>query len=240
MFNLSGLDSYERTARLAPGLLILAPVALAVVGFGISLAPWSATMGGAALAVVGPIVLSRHVGNRGRSREKRLYTSWGGAPTTLLLSPPPSGSPGPIVMHRRSNVEAVTGVELPTSRPRVGTAEEETYWSAVLSLRSKTADAARFPRVNSENVNYGFERNLLGSKPEGLAVSSASVLALAVGLVLTILGRTNMAASPLVVATLLDALILIFWTVWPSQARVRDAGWRYAERLLDAAAELRS
>jgi hypothetical protein len=46
-----------------------------------------------------------------------------------------------------------------------------------LALRSKSTDHTAFPLAFAENKNYGFERNLLGIRLEGLVASSASVQA---------------------------------------------------------------
>lgn len=240
MLTMNGLDAYERSARLVPGLILLAPLVFVLVGFGLSLAPWSATVGGAILALAGPVVLAKHVGHRGRSLQDQLFESWGGPPTSAVLSPSGSGPVSPVLARRRANVEAVTGIALPTTRPATGSDEAEIYHSAVLELRSRTNDQARFPRVSSENMNYGFERNLLGIKPEGLVVSSACLLALISGLIVTGVGNGHLSVVPLGVGATLDTLLLVFWMVWPTSARVRDAGQRYAERLIDSAAELRA
>lgn len=229
------LDSYERTARLTPGLLLLVPIAIVFVGFGFPLTPWSATLAGLVLAVAGPVVLAKHVGNRGRSLEDTLYQSWGGPPTTLLLRPPAHGELGPILAQRRSNVERASKVTLPDGSGPDHGADAEVYKAAVLTIRSKTTDHARFPLVFAENKSYGFERNLLGVKTEGLVASGVCVLGPAGALILAILGPAPLDPTSLGLAFAANTVILVFWTIWPTSKRVEDAGTRYAERLLDAA-----
>src|SRR4051794_16665179 len=177
------LDDYERSARLLPGLIVLAPVAVSLVGLGISLVSWTASLGGAAHVVAGPVLLARHVGNKGRALQEQLFRSWGGPPTTRLLT---TERDRPVVDQRRRNVERVTGLALPSATPQVGSPEAAICDAAVLDLRSRTRDHARFPLVFSENKSYGFERNLLAVRREGLICASICVA----GLTLALLGAS--------------------------------------------------
>src|SRR5687767_14473539 len=81
-----GMDQYDRNARLKPALLVILPAALAVV----ALAPdavlgWS---GGIALIfqLGGSFLLAQIVGDIGKKKEPKLFKSFGGRPTELLLS----------------------------------------------------------------------------------------------------------------------------------------------------------
>ena len=226
------LDDYERSARLMPGLLAIAPIVVAALGFGVPAAIWPSSIGAALAVIVGPVLLAKYVRSRGLAREDKLYRRWGAPPTTLLLRPPPSGA-GAILAQRRAHVERVTGVELPS---HAHNDDPETYQAAILILRSKTGDHARFPTVFAELKGYGFERNLLGIKPEGLVLSGFATLALGVAAIIDALRDTSLNLTSLTIAFVAAALLVIFWTTWPNPRRVRRAGDKYAERLIDAAA----
>lgn len=231
------LDSYERAARFTPGVLLVTPIAIALLGFGFVVTPRSATLAGAALAIVGPALLSKHVGNRGRSIEQALHQAWGGPPTTLLLRPPKHGLTTTLA-QRRFNVERVTQVPLPDGSGTDHEADAESYRAAVLTLRSKTTDHAAFPLVFAENKSYGFERNLLGVRSEGLWVSGVCTLGVGGTLITTLAGNARLDVTTLALALAAEIISVTFWSTWPTSDRVKDAGTRYAERLLDAASTL--
>jgi hypothetical protein len=110
--------------------------------------------------------------------------------------------------------------------------------ATVATLRQKTYDHAAFPLIFAENKSYGFERNLLGVRPEGIAIASIGFLGAATGWGLRAFDGFNANAPALLGGALVCLLLLIFWFVWPTKQRVRNAGDLYAEQLLDAAANL--
>jgi hypothetical protein len=112
------------------------------------------------------------------------------------------------------------------------------FHSATLALRSKTRDRQRFPLVYAENKSYGFERNLLGIRPEGLLMSAVACVTLGLAVLIELVLRTPLQLTPLCVALGATCLLAGFWTWWPTPARVRSAGDRYAEQLIDAAADI--
>jgi hypothetical protein len=232
------LDDYERPARLVPGLLATAPIAIALIGFGVRDNTLHAGVSSLMIAVGAPLVLAKHVRERGLGTQRKLYREWGGAPTTLLLRTPTTGPIGPIQQQRRTNVERVTRVALPREPTTADSTRDEAYQAAVLTLRKKTTDHGAFPLVFAENKNYGFERNCLGVRPEGIAISSLSLVALLVGMFLAVRGAVDLSLPVLAVAAVCDVAVLAFWLAWPTKDRVKRAGTRYAERLLDASADL--
>lgn len=227
------LDDYDRSARLLPGLLAVAPLLVTALGLSVPLAVLPAGIGGALVALLAPIVVANYVRARGRALEQRLYDSWGGPPTTHLLAP--AGGGGAVLAQRRANVERVTGVTLPADATG---RNQEVYDTATLALRSKTGDRERFRLVYAENKGYGFERNLLGIRREGLLTSVTSVSTLALAAMVELVWGTVLRPNPLFLALTAACLLTVFWSTWPSPGRVRSAGDRYAERLIDAAGEL--
>lgn len=228
------LDEYERSARLVPGLLVLAPLVVAGVALGVPDAPWSSTVAGSLLALIGPILLAKYVGNRGRAAEPRLYDKWGGPPSTGLLRMPTTGSAGPVLEQRRRNAERVSNLVLPTAP---STPEDGSFEAATRVLRSLTTDRTKFPLVFAELKSYGFERNLYAIRSEGRTSCSVSLAILLVDLIV-LLSRHDDASAVAMLGVAAELLLGLFWCFWPSEGRVRDAGTRYAERLLDGAAAL--
>lgn len=228
------MDDYDRTARLVPGLLVVLPIAIVLIGLGVRENPLSATLSVVAVTVGAPLVLAKHVRRRGRKLEKRLIAEWGGLPTTRLLVPEPDGSIGALRQQRRRNVERISGIRLP-SEGKLSSLESEEFEAAIRTLRAKTADRVAFPQVYAENKSYGFERNLKGVRAEGLVVSAISAAALVTFATLSWTNYLELDPWPLAISACFSLVILVFWLVWPTSERVQEAGQLYAERVLDAA-----
>ena len=232
------LDEYERAARLAPGLIALLPLPILVTAFGLKRNPVLAVLVSLVVAVGGPLVLAKYVRARGRSLERKLYQEWGGPPTTLLLSPTGTSAADAVRTQRRANVERVSQQVLPTSPLPNDMAAQQVYKAAVSTLRQKTYDHAAFPLVFEENKSYGFERNALAVRAEGLVMAILGFLVALAGSVLAALGHLDANQPALIVAGLVLLCLVGFWIAWPTKKRVRQAGDVYAEQLLDAAATL--
>ena len=232
------LDDYERAARLSRGLIALLPIPILVTAFGLNHNPVAAIVVSLVTAVGGPLVLAKYVRSRGRLLEGKLYTKWGGAPTTLLLTQDSSRTAGALQLQRRANVERVSQQILPATALPHGDREQSFFQAAVSTLRQKTYDQEVFPMVHAENKSYGIERNSLAIRTEGRVISGVGLLVAAGGWGLAASGHSNVNTSALAVATAVIFVVLVFWIFWPTATRVRRAGDVYAEQLLDASGNL--
>ena len=175
--NISELfDSYGRTARLYPAIVLLLPLTwhLALLGgtIGLSLPE------GAAAAAIGCAVLyllaalARH---KGKQAEPQLLAFWGGWPTSIFLR------------HRDGQLDAVTkgryhaaiakfsGLVMPSPADEQAQPDhcEATYRSATkLLIEARRGEG--FALVHKENAAYGFRRNLFGLR--GLALTFGLML----------------------------------------------------------------
>lgn len=218
-------DAYSRTAQLTPGLLLfLGPAAIAI-GAGAPEWPVATTMIAAGAAMGLPVVLAEWVRRRGQRLQNELWAAWGGNPTVAALR-----EEGLIAGQRRDALAAATG--LPVDDPHHPQFEAAAT-NAVRRLISVTRPPAPYPLVFIENKAYGFARNLLAIRPDGVAVSS---LALVGGIALAVIsvkvevlstGSTVLGASAAAATT-------GFWLLYPSEMRVRAAAHDYRERLLEA------
>ena len=225
------LDHYDRRARLAPALLAVAPISVVLLAAGVRQAPVVVGIIGL-LSVVGvPILLAGLVRHRGLALQERLWSEWGGPPTTRLLL----GADGRADRWRDDATRA-TGIDLTSTHSTAFDAAE----SAVARLRERTRDRARYPLVFEENCNYGFQRNLLAMRPIGLAACTLSALALIVLLVLRVATDVPIEWFDLISGFVGVALLAGVWLWAPTRDRVRGAADRYAERLLDTAPGLSS
>jgi hypothetical protein len=227
------LDDYERRARLVPGLLLVAPVALVIVTFGLKDNPVIAAIIGALAAFGAPVVLANLVRHYGLAVQDALYEAWGGKPTTVLLQSAPAAQR----QVWRAAVERVSGQQLPP----IGQADDHgAYDAATSAVIARTRDKTRFNLLFQENRNYGYERNLFGLRAFGRTLSVACLFgsAIAVG-VLAGSEHRHMRAEWVVGLAALFIITLV-WIVLPSRSRARTTAYKYAEQLLGAAVELAS
>jgi hypothetical protein len=233
------LDEYERSARLAPGLIALLPLPILVTAFGLKQNPIIAILVSLLVAVGGPLVLAKFVRSNGRALERNLYQAWGGPPTTLLLTPKDPNDSNAILTQRRSNVEKITGQALPTSPGPNDEDAQAVYAAAVAVLRQRTYDHKAYPLIFSENKSYGFERNVLAIRVQGICLACAGFIASAIGGGLAASHEFNASSTALISAAVVFIPLNIFWIFWPTKKRVRDAANLYAQQLLDAAVTLK-
>lgn len=236
-------DPYDRQARLYPALLALFPLAMAVT---IVYAHQAPALGNIAVAAAICGVLYWMAGvarDRGKRLEQGLFKAWGGKPSIQLLR------------HRNEVIDQVTkarlhtylaaklGVTFPTAAQEAQEPDEvdRLYESATRWLLEQTRDTSKHSLLFTENISYGFRRNMLGMRWIGL---TSAVLA-AIWLVLDkVVGRTaswtDLGSLLVTIPTehrlgvMVCILAAAVWTLGVSRDRVRDAAFIYAERLIAA------
>jgi hypothetical protein len=231
------LDEYERSARLAPGLIALLPAVIVVFSLGLRSDPAIA----AALGVLGtigmPLLLTSVVRQRGLDAQASLWRDWGGSPTVQSLRHESTVATATQRAHWRRAIERCTGVRMPTEAEehddRSGT--DDTYALATSQLIEQTRDREAFPLVAAEGKSYGFARNLYGMRTPAIAVSLIALAVLAGSIVLERSGDLDVRPVDLYVGAVVDVVLLLVWIVIVTGERVRIAGFRYADRLLASA-----
>jgi len=225
-------DVYVWKARRCPVLLAVLPVALAVLA-AFPGADWKLML--PACTFCGLFMLVGQVGrDRGSNLQSRLFASWGGKPTTVMLR------------HRESPLDATTlaslhkwlsgaaGVPAPSKRKESASAEDadKVYDAFVRHLRDATRDKQQYPLVFEENVSYGFRRNVWGLKPYGLVLAALGTAGAAVSIFRFHHGpQLGMAIT----CTAISAVLFLFWLCWVNPSWVRVPAKAYAERLMEAA-----
>lgn len=218
-------DSYERRARMVPGLLMLFSLTLAGVAVGANRWPYTSWLLGALTAVGAPLVLASWVRDKGAAAQERLWSEWGGAPTHRALK-----EPGSVAQRRRAKLSALVGFEVSPS------AADADLDQAVRMLIRQTSESATHPLVFEENRNYGFVRNLYGVRFFGAGLATACLVLL---LTLALPSWQGWFGTPFSSWTLSmsatgELLLIIFWTTFPTKSRVERAARRYCERLLES------
>jgi hypothetical protein len=234
------LDAYERRARLAPGLLALLPIMVVVAALGVRQAPVVTSFVALLSAAGGPVLLATYVRWTGLRAQDRLWSAWGGAPTTIALrhrNRPTN--PVQQELWRRAVAEVTQVQLLDEEAERIDPeAADRAIEVAVTGLRGQTR-GEEFALLFAENKNYGFQRNLYGVRHAGRLSAVVSCLALSSVLAYQ-LKNNGLTSVPidLVLGLCATLCLLTFWIIGPSSRHVRVAGGKYAEQLFQAATAL--
>ena len=174
----------------------------------------------------------------GRRIEQRLWSSWGGPPTTRFL------------LHTNSEFNSATrlrihdclrtlGLHIPSKEEEASDTSKaiEFYESAVDELRRRTRDTSKYPLVFQYNVEYGARRNVLGLRLVGVLVGCTG-LAICGWQVWDGWQSSHTLRDVPLVCTSLNALIVVVWLFIARASRVKESAERYARFLLEAACAL--
>jgi len=226
-------DEYVWKARKAPILLVALPAFFASL-------PWIAPAHLLALipASVGCLLLGfcGHIGRiLGKQREEALWANWGGKPTTRMLRhcDTPFDKQKLALLH--NHLATATGVKAPSARKECEAPDEadKIYDGYATYLRNATRRREEFPLVREELINYGYARNVWGLRPVGLCIAALALLvALARGWWWWKTGATS-GWETVVIASIANALFLLFWTFGAREAWVKQIAESYSARLLE-------
>ena len=230
-----GMDQYDRNARLKPALLVVLPAALAIV----ALAPDAIVGWGGGIALIvqagGSMLLAQVVGDIGKKKEPKLFSIFGGRPTERMLCH--KHAPNKILLadRHRKVAKLLPGVKIPTADAETKDPEAalEIYTACLDKLRGHARTAKeRHPHVHSENIHYGFRRNLWGVKPHGITVTAIALMIVGAQVVGQLMAHQPIPLVQPVVAAI-DVLMLVVWIFLVTPAWVMRAATLYAERLLE-------
>ena len=214
-----GIDAYERTARLIPALLVLAPVT--AVSWGLW-GPWHIST---PLLLISLLVLSVPFAEwarlRGRKKQRTLWAKCGGSPLATTLAKSTDGWSEEFRQRALSRLNRLYPDETP-----VGGDPED--YELVATLAAAYARETGSQTVFPENVSYGFARNSYGLRLLGIATASGCILLLATAVV-TDLYSTN---AKLVAALAVSVAILSWWLFEVNEKKAHDAGDRYAQAVI--------
>jgi hypothetical protein len=178
------LDAYSIRARLFPAILAAAP-ALAALALLIS---WERIALSNVIVTTALVVLVFALADFARKLglrvEPKLYGEMGGKPSVLMFRRSDATIEGPTKDRYRLFIANKIGQPVPTVQQEAADqAMADTFYEACGTwLRANTRDAKKFPLLFSENVGYGFRRNLFGLKWPALIINLI-VVAICAGLV---------------------------------------------------------
>lgn len=227
-------DAYSLRARLFPAIIAAAP-AFAALALLIS---WRRFELSNAIATVAILVLLFAVADfaraRGRVIEPKLYAERGGKPSVTMFRRSDSTIDDGLKERYRHFLAGKLGAVVPTAdveRSEQATADSF-YEQCGVWLRDKTRDAKRFPLLFSENVTYGFRRNLLGVKWLGLGLNLA-VVAICILLIWRLDWSVHTEFGRRIIVVLVIATIhATYMLLAVRRAAVWDAARAYARELI--------
>ncbi|MYK33311.1 MAG: hypothetical protein F4051_16890 [Boseongicola sp. SB0670_bin_30] len=173
------MDRYDRRARLRPalfcGLPLVASLFLLIPQFGVI---WG-SLGGIMVYCGGSILLIQISRDLGKALEVRLYRSWGGKPSMAMLRHCDTRLEKLNRDRYRSFLcRSVPDLTLASPQEEEENPEEADakYESANRWLLEQTRERPQFSLLSTENMNYGFRRNLLGLKPTALGIDAVALV----------------------------------------------------------------
>lgn len=236
-------DPYERQARLYPGLLVAAPVAVLVACLATPGNLWGSTLVSILVGCGAAYALGRVARDAGKRLQEELFAKWGGAPSTQVLR----HSDKVIDAHSKARYHKVLsqgiGKTLPTPETEAAdpAAADDFYRAATTWLIGQTRDTKAFPLVFKENIAFGFQRNALGLRPGGIVVSVVCFLAVLASTVYRTrfvadpsLDALTRASAPELVALAVSLVFLVVWIYGLNEAALRRTAFAYAVRLFES------
>jgi hypothetical protein len=230
-------DHYSFRARLQPAFLALVPIAVGVMAWAQPGARWVTALWSLLGAAGFTFFLANVARNRGKSIEPKLWASWGGAPTTLLLRH--RGEANPVLRERwHQQLAKLVGRPMPTAAEESEdpAAADALYEAGTKLLIGKTYDTKAHPFVYRDNVNYGFCRNLYGLRGLGIAASLLGA-AVSVGAGFWFLVHGKAQLLPWASAATCVAMLL-WWIFTVTASWVKLPAMNYAQHLFAAAEKL--
>lgn len=228
------LDSYTLRARLWPVLIVILPLAFALLAWLPGLMGAWGAIWSLIVSCGGLMLLAQFGRDFGKNREPRLYRLWGGKPTTRMLRYRDATNTVTLSRWHKSLQELLPAVKMPTAAEEIrdSVAADAVYESCVQFLRERTRDAREFSLIFQENCNYGFRRNMWGMKPIGLTITVVSTIAVAAVLVLNnVVNGLPVMPAP-ILYEIMNLALLIMWAKSVNPGWVKMAAEAYAERLL--------
>jgi hypothetical protein len=234
------LSPYSLRARLRPVLFVALPIGLGVAAWFPSEVQGWGWLAGVATACGLTYFFAETAADAGRSKQQRLWNVWGGSPTTIHLRHRTSPlNPHTLARYHEKLRTLCPHLRIPTPEEEQADPEgaDAVYESCVDFLREATRNSSAFPMVFSDNVNYGYRRNLWAIKPVGVATSILGIVTCGARIIQQ--WRTGGAAYTVAAACGVACLVLLgVFLFLVTERWVKRAGYSYALRILAALEKL--
>lgn len=229
-------NTYNRRARLYPGLILTLPISFLPIVFLTSKPFWWSAVA-LLLSISGITYLGTQlVRSLGKSKEQELWNSWGGPPTTQMLRIVGATNPIQVKRWHRKLENIFSDEYVPTeaderANPVQADASYETLISALIA---RTRGKNDFPLLYAENCEYGFRRNLYGCKYIGFVLATASLILVILLAFLVFLDIVRVTIISLGIVGFLDLTIIGLLIKVVTSQWVQEVAKSYASRLIEA------
>jgi len=228
------MDKYSLNARIYPVILFILPVLLVAIVFSLHFETYLQM--GVSIGITGALAfLFSQIGrDMGKRKEKSLWVSWGGAPTTQLLRW--SNDDVDVITKKRYHAALFRCCPADHIPDRIVENGDPKYADTIYSawtryLIGATRDTAKYSMLFRENVNYGFRRNLWGMKLPAIVL-----IVLLMGGIFSyyrfLVMETELPKTFFISEALL-LMFLVFWVFLVNRSWVRIPAFAYAHRLLE-------
>lgn len=232
------MDRYTITARFYPMVLFYLPVMFMflIVGWDITkYVQYGISIGSAGMLTY----LLANIGrDAGKSKEQKLWNSWGGAPTTQLfrwsntIIDPYTKARNQQKMQLLFPVQHIMDANFEMTNPIEA---DHVYKAWTGYVINHTRDTNKYSLVFRENMSYGFRRNLWGLKPFALIL----IFMLAIGNYFYfgfLLSDWRLICFPFLffVIEFLLLTLACFWVFIVTKKWISIPGFAYGERLHQA------
>ena len=226
---LNVFDPYEIRARVAPSLIVSLPI-LTTLGLCLPNADrsWQFFVGSGVVALALLYGFTFIVRWLGRSKEDSLWQSWGGAPSTRIMRWPDRTLNRDTKLRISRAVSATFGIQLLSE-----TEERTSPFTADQQIENAFRQVRELLRLRDKdglwskhNAEYGFARNLLGSRILFLALCFVGIAVCAA--MSTHRGDKILSSGLVTNLIYFLAWVPFGWKLLPKLAK--DSADRYAER----------
>lgn len=223
------IDIYDLKARQLPAVIALAPLLLLINDFS-SFEKLSKTLAGLGIVYGFAYIGQQIVRDLGKKREDNLYQEWGGKPTTLALRLNDNPVFDEMTIKRyHEKLATIADKKMPTKEEELSDIAKAdlVYDSCSNYLRENTRDEKKYKLLFSENISYGFRRNMLGIKSIAIGILFIGVSITSIKYFM----HKNYSNND-VIAIVSSVVMLVFWILLVNSNWVKAAGYRYARQLI--------
>ena len=169
-----------------------------------------------------------------------MVAKWGGMPSTLALRhrDPHFNQYTKQSYHQR--LTQLTGIKLPTVEEEASNpADADARYEAAISRLRNMTRGSQFPHLRRENIAYGFYRNALALKLQGLgaalvgfALGALSANAFSLQRPYVLIENLVHPGHPAAIALVSALLMMVIWLSF-TKANLKRIGFAYADRLFE-------
>ncbi|MDJ1485945.1 hypothetical protein QNI16_36025 [Cytophagaceae bacterium YF14B1] len=235
-------DLYSLKARFYPVIILFFPIIVIGVAYSLEFEKIIGLFSSIGVAGALTYLFSQLGRDRGKKKEKELWSSWGGAPSTQLLRLRDTRIDKHTTDRYHQRLHTLCPVPVIPNLDLENTACDEcdqVYSSWTKFLITKTRDTKTYSLLFKDNISYGFRRNLWGLKLYGILLTTSLILGNYFFWVFS-----NGSWNPLLFSnsfkysTVVLFLVVLFWIFIVNKEWVKVPAFSYAERLCETIDQL--